>query len=185
MIERMIYPILACCVVYSRQVCIARMQVTAAAARTDPELQGKDAKPAVKAPVIVWFKHDLRTCDHPGLSKALTSGQPVLCFFCFDCKTLSDQLTCLWGLGVVHGAITDLRQRLKALNCPLVVRSGDTVSELLQVVEATGAETIFCQSEVEQEWLLAEQAVQRGKHPIVPCGCLSTSKRLTKWHMIL
>lgn len=50
-----------------------------------------------QAPVIVWFKADLRTDDHPGLQKALASGRPVIGFFSFDSEVLADQSTMLWG----------------------------------------------------------------------------------------
>lgn len=36
------------------------------------------------APCILWFKHDLRLDDHPGLQAALQSGGPLLPVYCFD-----------------------------------------------------------------------------------------------------
>ena len=37
-------------------------------------------------PLIVWFKHDLRIDDHPGLHEALISKKDIIPFFCFDPK---------------------------------------------------------------------------------------------------
>lgn len=37
-----------------------------------------------KAPIIIWFKNDLRIEDHPGLLKAAGSGAPVVPLFVFD-----------------------------------------------------------------------------------------------------
>lgn len=37
-------------------------------------------------PVVVWFKHDLRADDHPGLVQAAQSGSPIVALFCFDPK---------------------------------------------------------------------------------------------------
>jgi hypothetical protein len=113
-----------------------------------------------RRPVIVWYKHDLRTHDHAGLSKALASGRPAFAFFCFDPKTLGDQLLHMWGPAVVHGAITDLRRSLEDLRCPLIVRTGNTVAELLAVVQETGAEIVSSHSEVEYQWLIVEQAIR-------------------------
>lgn len=33
---------------------------------------------------MVWFKHDLRLDDHPGLQAALELGAPLLPVYCFD-----------------------------------------------------------------------------------------------------
>ena len=44
---------------------------------------GKDGK----KPVIVWFRDDLRLADHPALSAAVKSGQPVVCLYLLDEKT--------------------------------------------------------------------------------------------------
>lgn len=32
----------------------------------------------------VWFKHDLRVEDHPGLLAAARSSRPIIPFFCLD-----------------------------------------------------------------------------------------------------
>ena len=126
------------------------------------------APPSAKRPVVVWFKHDLRTHDHAGLSKAIASGRPVICFFCFDTATLSDQLTHLWGPAVVHGAVHDLRKTLEGLGCPLVVRTGDTVQELLALVAEVDAEVVSGHSEVESQWLQAECAIEQSARPRRP-----------------
>jgi hypothetical protein len=34
--------------------------------------------------VQVWFKHDLRTDDHPGLLSAAAAAAPVAPCYCFD-----------------------------------------------------------------------------------------------------
>jgi hypothetical protein len=125
-----------------------------------PENGATPGRATPQKPVIVWYKHDLRTRDHAGLSKALASGRQALAFFCFDPKTLGDQLLHLWGPTVVHGAITDLRKSLEQLGCPLIVRTGDTADELLAVVEQTGADIVSGHSEVEYQWLVVEQAVR-------------------------
>lgn len=52
-----------------------------------------------ESPVVVWYKHDLRVHDHPGLSKALASKRPVVAFFCFDDLAWSDQVRVVFHSG--------------------------------------------------------------------------------------
>lgn len=116
--------------------------------------------------MILWFKHDLRTHDHPGLSKALATSRPVIAFFCFDPATLSDQATTLWGPQAVRGAVSRLQERMEELRIPMVIRTGDTVSNLLQVVDASGAEIVSCESEVECRWVRLQTEVDQGASPL-------------------
>ncbi len=38
----------------------------------------------------IWFKHDLRISDHPGLLAAAAAGRPVIPFFCLDPEAYAD-----------------------------------------------------------------------------------------------
>lgn len=128
--------------------------------------------------MILWFKHDLRTHDHPGLSKALAESRPVIAFFCFDPATLSDQATTLWGPQAVRGAVSRLHERMDELHIPMVIRTGDTVAHLLQLVEASGAEIISCESEVEYRWHKLQREVDQGAfrpQPQPPTGSVDLS----------
>ena len=37
-----------------------------------------------QAPVLVWFREDLRTADHPALSAAAATGRPVIPLYVLD-----------------------------------------------------------------------------------------------------
>lgn len=47
-------------------------------------MQSYQAHDSFLGGVQVWFKHDLRLDDHPGLTAALEAGDPIIPFFCFD-----------------------------------------------------------------------------------------------------
>lgn len=54
---------------------------------------------------------------------------------------------------------------MEELRIPMVIRTGDTVSNLLQLVEASGAQIISCEWEVEYRWQQLQTAVEEGKLP--------------------
>ena len=59
--------------------------------RAAPDSNGA-SEPSPQAPVVIWYKHDLRVHGHPGLREALSSNRPVVGFFCFDEDVFSDQV---------------------------------------------------------------------------------------------
>lgn len=48
----------------------------------------------------LWYKHDLRLDDHPGLAHARASGRPIVPCFCFDPTLLVHLLRC--GSNLTH-----------------------------------------------------------------------------------
>ena len=51
----------------------------------------------------VWYKHDLRTDDHPGLTAAATGGGPIVPFYCFDARYCAQLLRTPRGIeGASH-----------------------------------------------------------------------------------
>jgi len=79
-------------------------------------------------PCIVWFRDDLRLCDHPALHAASKTGAPVICLYVFD--EASDAL-CGRGARPLGGAACWWRSRsgavqnsLNAVGASLVQRKG-------------------------------------------------------------
>ena len=50
----------------------------------------------------VWFKHDLRLDDHPGLQEAVTGGTSLVPVYCFDPSQLGHLLRASHGLEGDH-----------------------------------------------------------------------------------
>lgn len=73
------------------------------------------------APVIVWFRDDLRLADHPALSHAVASGAPVLCLFVHDPRTAPSGAAQWW----LHGGLCALRDDLSRMGATLHVARGD------------------------------------------------------------
>jgi len=88
------------------------------------------------APVILWFRKDLRLADNPALHAAVQTGQPVLPVFILD-----EQHT--RGLGAaskwwLHKSLASLGER-----APLVLKQGDPKTVLQDIVAETGATAVF------------------------------------------
>src|SRR5262249_9191085 len=74
------------------------------------------------APVIVWFRDDLRIADHPALAAATRAGAPLLCLYILD-----EQSTRRLGGGArgwLAGPLRALDQERQNRANPLVGRRG-------------------------------------------------------------
>lgn len=90
------------------------------------------------APVIVWFRRDLRLGDNPALSAAIISGQPIIPLYILD---ETDDLRApgaasLWWLGK---SLAQLAASLEQLGSRLILRRGVAASELTSLVHETEA----------------------------------------------
>ncbi|KUJ80891.1 deoxyribodipyrimidine photolyase [Ruegeria marisrubri] len=91
------------------------------------------------APIIFWFRRDLRLSDHPGFAEAARSGRPVIPVFIRD--ELVDGLGAApkWRLGQgLESLAADLERR----GSKLIFRSGDALQALRALVAETGADTV-------------------------------------------
>jgi hypothetical protein len=101
------------------------------------------------APVVVWFRvGDLRTHDHPGLTRAFEANAPVVPVFVFDEKELRDFTPAT--ARATHEAVCDLREALRERGLELVVRTGDPAEIVPRLIQETKARSVSVQ--VELEW---------------------------------
>lgn len=92
---------------------------------------------------MVWFRSDLRLADNPALVAALSENEVVLPVFIWDMSAEGD-----WPPGAasrwwLHQSLTDLDASLRNLHSRLVVRKGDSSSELQHLCSATGAASVY------------------------------------------
>ncbi|MGC8469840.1 MAG: translation initiation factor IF-2 [Acetobacteraceae bacterium] len=74
---------------------------------------------AAAAPVILWYRNDLRRADHPALAAALETGHPVLPVFILDpAAPHAPGGASRWWL---HHALAALADALAAAGAPLIV----------------------------------------------------------------
>ena len=114
---------------------------------------------SVAQPALVWFKHDLRLDDHPGLQAALENGTPVIPVFCFDPRHYSSLADTLDSAKALIKAVSALQIALRSKGSNLIVVHGPVEDELPRLASEFGTNIIYTEDEVEKTWLDAIHAV--------------------------
>lgn len=94
------------------------------------------------SPTLVLFHTNLRVGDNPALTSAAESG-PVVPVFVLD-ESFGRALggASRWWL---HRSLQSLATRLADLGAPLILRQGDLIDEVSELVQETGATRVFLQ----------------------------------------
>ena len=92
------------------------------------------------SPVILWFRRDLRTVDHAALTAAVHSGRPVVPIFVFDALTDAIGAAPKFRLGLSVAALT---KDLAKLGLRLILRRGEALAALRELVAQTGAGAVY------------------------------------------
>lgn len=95
------------------------------------------------SPVVVWFRLDLRISDNPALDAASRSGHPVLPVFIWQPDEPSPWTPGAASRWWLHQSLERLSEELADLGCPLVIRRGDPLEQLMHIVQETGAKGVF------------------------------------------
>lgn len=111
------------------------------------------------APLILWFRRDLRLGDHPMLAAAVATGRPLLPVFVLDPEAEALGAAPKWrlGLGVQRFAAT-----LEALGARLVLRRGPALEALRGLVQETGAGGVWWSRLYDPASVARDTAVKAG-----------------------
>jgi deoxyribodipyrimidine photo-lyase len=94
-----------------------------------------------KAPILLWYRRDLRLSDHPALTAACASGRPVIPVFIHDPLVEDLGAAPKWRLGLGIGALSD---NLAAKGSRLILRKGqDALTILRDLITRTGATAVY------------------------------------------
>lgn len=93
-----------------------------------------------KAPIIVWFRRDLRLSDHLALSTACASGRPVIPVFVHDQSVETLGAAPRFRLGL---SLASLANNLKGRGSRLILRKGDAQQCLFDLIAETGAKAVY------------------------------------------
>ena len=96
-----------------------------------------------KSPIIVWFRSDLRLHDNPALYAAIKQSERVIPIYIH-----APQEEGRWQTGAasrwwLHHSLSSLSRDLKQLGSRLILRAGNSLEQLQQLVEETAAASVF------------------------------------------
>src|SRR5262245_50851069 len=109
------------------------------------------------APVIVWFRDDLRIADHPALVTAARAGAPLLCLYVLD-EDSSRPLggAARWWLA---GSLRALDLELQKKGNRLVLRRGATTRIVRTIAAEIGARAVHWNCRYDAQGIAADERV--------------------------
>jgi deoxyribodipyrimidine photo-lyase len=108
------------------------------------------------APILLWFRRDLRLADHPAVSAAARSGRPVIPVYIRDAVVDGWGAAPRWRLGKGLEAFAD---RLAGIGSRLILRSGPAREVLPELARDTGATAVWRTRLYDPEALERDMAV--------------------------
>ncbi|MCC5995197.1 MAG: deoxyribodipyrimidine photo-lyase [Oceanicaulis sp.] len=113
------------------------------------------------APVLMWFRQDLRLGDNPALLAAAATGAPVICAYVLD-----DVSPGVWKRGGasrwwLHHSLASLDRDLKRQGGALTLLAGDARDVIPALVRKTGARAVYWNRRYEPWARTRDEAVKR------------------------
>ena len=93
-----------------------------------------------KSPILMWFRRDLRLGDHEALTAACQAGHPVIPVFIHDELTEGMGAAPKMRLGL---SVADLAKSLDEKGSKLILRRGDALDVLRDLIRETGAGAVY------------------------------------------
>ena len=112
-----------------------------------------------KPPIIVWLRRDLRLSDNPALFHACKQDRPVLPVFIWAPQEAGN-----WAPGSAHRwwlhySLRAFQKDLSTRNASLVLRAGDSLDLLEELIEETGATAVYWNTRYEPEGLERDRQI--------------------------
>lgn len=110
-------------------------------------------------PILLWFRRDLRLSDHRALNQALRTHRPVLPVFIWapdEENPWAPGAASRWWL---HRSLETLSKSLHAAGSRLILRQGPTLKALSDLIEETGATSIYYSRLYEPKIIARDQKV--------------------------
>ena len=94
------------------------------------------------APVLVWFRQDLRLANNAAFAAAVATGRPVIPVFILDTDPdlRSIGAATRWWL---DKSLRAMRSALSTLGGHLILRQGQALAALTRLIDETGADTVL------------------------------------------
>ena len=113
----------------------------------------------MSAPLLVWFRHDLRLADNPALQAALKQKVPLIPVYIWSPEEETPWVpggATKWWL---HHALTALSADLAAHGSRLIIRTGSSWPVLEQLLQETGARGVYWNRRFEPQRLKIDRQI--------------------------
>ena len=101
---------------------------------------------------LLWYKHDLRLDDHPGIYKALEESREIVPVFVFDPVRYADLVESEEMAQALVDAVGSLRRSLKGLGSDLFIQMGSWEDVVPDLIRQFGCDMIITEDECESIW---------------------------------
>lgn len=109
------------------------------------------------APILIWFRRDLRLSDHPALAEAAASGRAVIPVFLCDQVVEGLGAAPKWRLGLGVGTFAE---RLAGIGSRLILRRGDALAALQALIRETGATSVWWTRQYDPDQIARDKGVK-------------------------
>ena len=111
------------------------------------------------APILVWFRRDLRLADHPALTAARDTGRPVIPVFIHDEIVETHGAAPKWRLGL---GVARFGESLEGIGSKLILRRGGALETLRDLIKETGAQAVYWSRAYDPQAIARDKAVKAG-----------------------
>ena len=114
---------------------------------------------------LIWYRNDLRVDNHSGLFNAIRNSDKILGFYCFNPKMfelneLNFHKTNNYRAKFLIESVENLKTELKKNNISLIIKIGDPVEELTNIISKKNINNIYFQNEWTEEEVLEEKSLK-------------------------
>lgn len=99
--------------------------------------------PVSESPTILWFRKDLRLADNSALAAAIEAGGPIIPLFIWSPDEVGDWVPGAASKWFLRQALASLSEAWRVRGGELVLRQGNSLAELRDIIEKTGAKRVF------------------------------------------
>ena len=116
---------------------------------------------SIAAPVIVWFRDDLRISDNPALNEAVETGRPIICLY-----TRDEESSGLRPLGAaarwwLAGSLRALSKAIADRGNVLLLRTGKAADIVPALARLVGADAVHWNRRYDAGGIAADDAVTK------------------------
>ena len=114
---------------------------------------------------LIWYRNDLRVDNHSGLFNAIRNSDKILGFYCFNPKMfelneLNFHKTNNYRAKFLIESVENLKTELKKNNISLIIKIGDPVEELTNIISKKNINHVYFQNEWTEEEVQEEKSLK-------------------------